>query len=347
MDFKTRYQLKLLSSELSPIEKVLNNELNDTQRLLSQNENWLFNPEKWKSLRHILIMNQANNLKAEENFRKACFLYKESSISSSEITEAFQEYVRAYNQLTSLYLIRRLNKTVNLIVYNTENEIEEVKTLGTPEIDSTTCLARLPNGDLFCFGNYELSGITLIIDNNHRIRLLPSGTPCKYSSAIYYNRNVYCFGGYNHNSPLFLSSRFNIEKKRWFKLHPMPLKDYSCNSVIFNGNILISGLKNTNLLVYSVYVSSFSTIPYSFTEHIAKILISTAERLYLIECPNGLIYESGIKDEYNWDIIGNSSIKSWTAQVYSSYNKGVIYIITDIQPRYYKFDLEKRQFINF
>mmetsp|Transcript_11862 Transcript_11862/g.11910 ORF Transcript_11862/g.11910 Transcript_11862/m.11910 type:complete len:80 (+) Transcript_11862:156-395(+) len=78
----------------------------------------------------------------------------------------------------------------------------------------------------------------------------------------------------------------------------MPQSDFSCHSIICNGNILISGYKSRNLWLYTVDIDSFSTIPYDFKDDAKKILIK-AERLYLIECSIcGLIYESEIGDEY-------------------------------------------------
>ncbi|CAG9312539.1 unnamed protein product [Blepharisma stoltei] len=105
----------------------------------------------------------------------------------------------------------------------------------------------------------------------------------------------------------------------------MPEIDYGCNSVIFNGKILISGIKNRNLW--------FSEIPYKFGTDKRKILIN-AERLYLIESNRGLIYESEFGDEYTWNEIAESVINGFPHQVYYSYNKGAIYISCFGLPNY-------------
>mmetsp|Transcript_6985 Transcript_6985/g.6835 ORF Transcript_6985/g.6835 Transcript_6985/m.6835 type:complete len:100 (+) Transcript_6985:849-1148(+) len=86
----------------------------------------------------------------------------------------------------------------------------------SPTVDShETCIALLPNGELFCFGDRNFTGITLIIDKNNKVRVLPSGVHCMYSSAIYFNRNVYCFGGTNDNYyNLALSARFDLDKNK-------------------------------------------------------------------------------------------------------------------------------------
>ncbi|CAG9317523.1 unnamed protein product [Blepharisma stoltei] len=98
----------------------------------------------------------------------------------------------------------------------------------------------------------------------------------------------------------------------------MPIDDYKCNSVIFNGNILISGYRNRNLLLYSVDNDSFSTIPCEFEKNKSKILIN-AERLYLIECEEGSFYESEVGSYSNWRRIGKSVMDYDPEKVYCSY----------------------------
>ncbi|CAG9314837.1 unnamed protein product [Blepharisma stoltei] len=77
-------------------------------------------------------------------------------------------------------------KRTKFHIYGTESENEYVKVLETPEpLNFSTCIARLPNGELLSFGNDNpTSGLALIIDWNFKIRELPSGTPCHGSSAI-------------------------------------------------------------------------------------------------------------------------------------------------------------------
>ncbi|CAG9325002.1 unnamed protein product [Blepharisma stoltei] len=118
-----------------------------------------------------------------------------------------------------------------LIIYDTESGKERMKWLNVPErLDVGTSITQLPNGELFCYGNSTYSGITLIIDCNFKYRLLPSGKPGWSSSAIYFNRNVYCFGGYDyHCQATYLSSRFDLIKKQWVNLAPMPQADFNCH----------------------------------------------------------------------------------------------------------------------
>ncbi|CAG9323909.1 unnamed protein product [Blepharisma stoltei] len=132
------------------------------------------------------------------------------------------------------------------------------------------------------------------------------------------------------------------------KLTQMPKADYHCQSVIFNGDILISGYEIRHLLRYSIDIDSFSIIPYHFEKRTKKILIN-AENLYVIECKyQWFIYESKAKDVYGlWGVVANWVINIWPSQVYCTYNKGAIYIITDEKQRYCKFDLRKMKISSF
>ncbi|CAG9329808.1 unnamed protein product [Blepharisma stoltei] len=278
--------------------------------------------------------------------------HSEVSIASSGLNSTDQEYAAASHQSASLYLLELDKHKVNLFIYDTKSEREEVQRLKTPKpLDRFSCAALLPNSELFCFGMYPLFGTTLIFDSNYKAYELPSGTPCFYSSVIYFNTSVYCFGGSNDQGLLNLSCRFDLNRNRWIKLAPMPKPDWYCNSITFNRNILISGVWNKNIWLYSVDIDSFSVIPYEFAWLKRKILINAEERLYLIECEGEAIYESRVGDEYVWEIIGNSIISLCPSYVFWAYNERGIYIgCIEYKSRkktrhYYKFNLDRKELI--
>ncbi|CAG9329508.1 unnamed protein product [Blepharisma stoltei] len=125
----------------------------------------------------------------------------------------------------------------------------------------------------------------------------------------------------------------------------MPQANFQCNSIMFNGNILISGCWQKNLLLYSIDIDSFSIIPYEFARGKRKILIN-ADRIYLIECnEGGDIYESEIGSYTNWRPTGKTSTINYSVlQVYCTYNEGYIYIGIDGSD-YFKFDLDEERLI--
>ncbi|CAG9331495.1 unnamed protein product [Blepharisma stoltei] len=331
---------RLLNSQISTVFSDLNNKLKETESALNVIDNLRNKTAE--------ILSRPNNPELEIDFRTTrSAIQTNSSFYNPSLMQAYQDYINAHQQKTSLYNVAKdWNRKGNLIIYSTETETqEEAKILQTPEpLDATTCITQLPNGKLFCYGNLKHYGITVLIDVNGEFEVLPSGTPCTFSSCIYFNNSVYCFGGYYYNH-LTLSSRFDLNWNRWIQLALMPKGDYYCNSIIFNGNILVSGFLNTNLLLYSIDIESFSTIPYEFETYKRKILIN-AERLYLIECNMGSIYESEIGSCLNWRRIGNSIIDHDPHQVYCSYNKGFIWISTTSEKSwgiYYYFNLDQKQ----
>mmetsp|Transcript_16169 Transcript_16169/g.16087 ORF Transcript_16169/g.16087 Transcript_16169/m.16087 type:complete len:262 (+) Transcript_16169:236-1021(+) len=125
------------------------------------------------------ILNKINDPGTEKDFRNTCALYeydKNISASSSPFRKAYQEYKRAYSQVTSLYLTQSGPKLTSLFVYDTETEREENRLLKLPKLlDAGTCITQIPNGELFCFGKANpVSGTALIINEDYDIRMLPS-----------------------------------------------------------------------------------------------------------------------------------------------------------------------------
>ncbi|CAG9322840.1 unnamed protein product [Blepharisma stoltei] len=333
--------IRLLNFHISTASNDLNNKSKETESALS-----FIDTIRNKTAE---ILSRPNNPELEIDFRTTCSaIQAHSSLYDPPLMQAYQDYLKAYQLKTSLYNLKWDSNGTKLIIYNTETETqEEINTLQTPErLDSYTCITQLPNGKLFCFGNCPASGITVLIDVDGGVEVLPSGTPCSGSSCIYFNNSVYCFGGSNEDDSALISIRFDLDQNRWIKLTPMPKADYWCNSIIFNGNILISGHWNKNLWLYSIDIDSFSTIPYEFKYNERKILIN-AERLYLIEC-RGSIYESEIGSYSNWRRIAESKFNF--NQVFCSYNKGGIYIsnisILDEEYYYYFFNLDQKIIID-
>ncbi|CAG9325279.1 unnamed protein product [Blepharisma stoltei] len=327
----------LLNSQRNkiPQDHIKNNEAEKAQKIQELRE------------KRSEILNRPNDPELEQDFRRICSKFSTDIYADDPtLQQAYQDYTNAYRQKTSLYkIIKDYENRTNLIIYDTENDSEEVRIVETPEpLDFGTCIAQLPNGNLFCFGNSQHSGVSLIIDENYKVRELPSGTPCVNSSAIYFNNSVYCFGGNYNYEDLTLSERFDLNENRWIKLEPLPEADENCTSVIFNGNIVISGF-NENLLRYSIGNNTFAAIPYDFEAYVGKILIST-ERLYLIEY-GGSIYESELSNETVWRRIGDSIIVLFN-QVYLSHSKGKINIsFFSINGReYYCFDLDQKNIID-
>ncbi|CAG9334774.1 unnamed protein product [Blepharisma stoltei] len=105
-----------------------------------------------------------------------------SNESIPKLMQAYQDYKNILDKKSALYLIN----FDTLFIYSTENDSEQTIIIKTPEPQrySTCSISQLPNGNLFCFGNYPNSWEALIIDEKGESQQLPSGPPLKFSSSI-------------------------------------------------------------------------------------------------------------------------------------------------------------------
>ncbi|CAG9314777.1 unnamed protein product [Blepharisma stoltei] len=97
-------------------------------------------------------------------------------------------------------------------------------------------------------------------------------------------------------------------------------------------------------MLFSVDLDSFSIISYEFNL-VRKILINT-ERLYIIECKMGFIYESEAEDAYDWKKIAKSGLHNNPLQVSCTYKGGIcIGCVQDHRYNYWKFSLDIKKVV--
>ncbi|CAG9319502.1 unnamed protein product [Blepharisma stoltei] len=247
MDTKAPNYLKLLNSQLNPTEEALYNEINDAKNQFNQNKsNQLLNPQQLR-IKASAILSMPNTAHVEQEFRKIYSLYENQKNTADPcLSQAYEEYVKAYHQITTLYQIDRF--TNNLYIYDTESEREETKALKISNKLYRSRIALLPNGEMLCYNVSNSSFQAIIIDRNYQVQELPHRVSHYYQSAIYFNRSIYCFGGNYMSYHLNYSSRFDLDEYRWIKLSPTPQTELYHN-IVFNGNLLIPG--NRSLLKYS------------------------------------------------------------------------------------------------
>ncbi|CAG9321996.1 unnamed protein product [Blepharisma stoltei] len=289
------------------------------------------------------VLARPNSAQAEQDFRSTISMYENKTLDPL-IAQAYQEYVKVYHQATSLYRVTSDYDGKNsLLIYDTENEKEEEKELKIPfQLNSEKTITQLPNGELFCFSESN----PVIIDKNYGFLVLPAGDP-NFEIAIYFDRNVYCFGSEEDFGGR--CSRFDMDLYCWRKINPIGGTDSKYHGVLFNGNIVISGYWDINLKLYTVGTDSWSNIDYKFGNAKIKIMINANdERLYVIE-PRGSIYESEFGSEYNWQRLAKSIITGYNNYITCSYNKGGFYILNSMGScrEYCKFNLDQKVFIEF
>ncbi|CAG9321337.1 unnamed protein product [Blepharisma stoltei] len=130
------------------------------------------------------------------------YLYEEGEKDSinhkQSFLDLFKDWLNDNDPKTSLSLAEEENNSAKLAIYDAEIQKESNKLLDVSEVlDVGTCIA-IPNDGLFCFGNSAISDASLLIDGEFRVQTLSPEVPSKWSSAVYNDQNIYCFGGSNN-----------------------------------------------------------------------------------------------------------------------------------------------------
>ncbi|CAG9311755.1 unnamed protein product [Blepharisma stoltei] len=230
--------------------------------------------------------------------------------------------------------------------------------INTPEpLSINACIALLPDNELFCYGSKNpFSGISCIIStkNCELGRMLPPGTPCYDSGAIYLNNSVYVFGGKDQSDNRSqLVTCFNLIQNSWSRLSPLPIASGSCSCIYFNQKILLTGYYHSKIYKYNIQSNNYSEVlSFNISSNRTKLLFQSKNKAYLIQ--SGDIYESGVSNENTWKKIGYSNLNSFAqlciASIYDDpyigffhpdygYCSGNIY-------KYYKFNFSKNTLEN-
>ncbi|CAG9321856.1 unnamed protein product [Blepharisma stoltei] len=161
-----------------------------------------------------------------------------------------------------------------------------------------TCICSLPGNKSFCYRgycNYSNHDIAFIIDEDHKIQILPSKMSTVGYCLTYYNNYFYMFG----DSSL---CRYNLIKQRWEKLTSNALSDDYCSCISLNGMILVALYDYAYMFIFDLWTFSYSSCTLELEQDSTKILCKYNNVAYLINF-SGLIWESDENNLYIWNII--------------------------------------------
>ncbi|CAG9314951.1 unnamed protein product [Blepharisma stoltei] len=275
--------------------------------------------------------------KYEEMMKRSHIFYEMVKMKEYEYNIYADKYI---------YLTEREKTKTKLIIFDSELQKRDFVYIDTPEpLCCFTSITQLPNYELFCFGNWNpLSGITCIIDSKYNVRVLPSGTPCNKAGSVYYQNNVYVFGGSDNKKDLALAEAYDLVENKWIKLNPLPAPSRRCSCIVYKQNIIITGFNYSKLYSYSIIQNSYTEISSLLVRSGGnKILVSGIFRLFLIES-SGAIYESEVGDENNWKKVAISNLSNNPEQIYRAYREGSIYVGFLNTDGFYKFGLDDKKF---
>ncbi|CAG9314451.1 unnamed protein product [Blepharisma stoltei] len=169
-------------------------------------------------------------------------------------------------------------------------------------------ICKLPDNNLFCFqGINAYSSPTFMIYEDNSIRYLTSRPNlCRYASAIYYENEVYSFGGNNDFGYVTTPEKYNISENKWYKIpQNLSVGSISCNGFSYKDKIFFVGLNHAKIYIYHVSQNKYSEIPINLTPNAVKILHLIGNCIYVIES-NSKIYEIDADDIQRWRIAGTS-----------------------------------------
>ncbi|CAG9321324.1 unnamed protein product [Blepharisma stoltei] len=234
------------------------------------------------------------------------------------------------------------NKTKNLVTLNLNNlELSSNSLNIRKNIDRCISMCQIPN-KIFCYGNFIwwYDGLTFIIDEFNKVQLLPSGKKNCFLKIVYFNSNIYAFGGDNN-----LAEKFNLCTSAWETCASLPKGNFQHSySVEYNNEIILTGYSLDKLFRYNIDSNVFTEAAgILLQKEIYKMLISAQDKLYIVEA-SSKIYECKSFDLSSWNCIGINLLPIYSSFISYSVNfKGKEYFINE-KYDLWEFDLKLQTF---
>ncbi|CAG9332344.1 unnamed protein product [Blepharisma stoltei] len=210
-------------------------------------------------------------------------------------------------------------------------------------IGPCSSIIALPNSEIFCYGVHDIYEC-FIMDCNHHIKIIPITHNCKFAGIVYFESNVFVFGGQTSWKPHRRARKYNFAMNSWEKLAMMPKPASSCACLIYKQKVLLSGREHRFLYLYDIKLDSYSEIVNGLGKS-NKVLLGSDSKVYIIE-ESGGIYESERDNEYKFNRVGNSSLCNGSGQSNWVNKYGSIYFSKWIENHginYYCFDLKTKK----
>ncbi|CAG9321870.1 unnamed protein product [Blepharisma stoltei] len=158
-----------------------------------------------------------------------------------------------------------------LTVFSLKDFSQEKSILNLPEfIDENIFICPLPDNKMFCYGNLSwgykeylapvVTGLTFIINPDLSTEILEEGIKCYGSGGVFYDGNVYIFGGYNEKRRIDkIALKYNLQDKNWKIISSLPVPSLFCSCVEYMGLILVGGTSTSNkIFAYDIATNSYS-----------------------------------------------------------------------------------------
>lgn len=106
-------------------------------------------------------------------------------------------------------------------------------------------------------------------------------TPREKHGTVFYDGQVFVFGGYSRDSDIRLCESFSLSKNRWSKIASLPDESQFTTAVTMGVYIYVTGFNLPNIFEYDPYQNVFKDIGRRFTQRIYKSLIKTTDSIII------------------------------------------------------------------
>ena len=124
-----------------------------------------------------------------------------------------------------------------------------------------------------------------------------------YSGVIFYNWEIYLFGGLFAKISLSNSVKYNLKDNSWNSLQDLPVHATTNNPVLFNDNILLIGFNIDSFYSYSPRENYYIQVNKKFNQNQNKVLLRYKNLIFLLY--EDLIYQCNDNNLVDWTVVGN------------------------------------------
>lgn len=235
--------------------------------------------------------------------------------------------------------------TKNLIEFNTLTNLKRTIQVNVNENQGSlapTC--QIPGNKLFYSGGYSphLDTSYLIDLKTFTVEQLPKLRQRGITTATYYKQCVYIFGGYTGKTHLENADKFDLIKKQWVCLSPLPNISGDMHVLIYRSYFLMTYIRNSSLLKYYLDKNSYEAIG-SLKYGSNHSIIRDCQKIYLIN--ENTLYLSNENNFNEWALI-----KSLSQSLYQNTSKPVtrkreVFMFSIHYNKIWKFNLDSLDLI--
>ena len=308
---------KYLSLKKELAKQNLKDLINSANELLK----FIINETKQEQKKLILEQNYLNTILKTLN--KTSMLEKdilEAAISGKKIIEKnFKSYLNEISLFLSKLYTSECKKVgikddyalMFRTVFSNEIDLIDLETYRKSTISfSVSDLAyecgccNIGENKYFVYGGYgsAYSSSTKIIDIKAKsVESLPSDSPLAYHGLSLFNDEVYCFGGYTGSNYTNISKKFDLKKRVWTIIQPLPQANHFNSASTLDNQILVFGYQSAELFNFNPDQNSFTT-KFSFTTNTMKFIFENwivvfGKGLYQIDYDSKLIKKQEFNDQ--------------------------------------------------